>query len=91
MKNKGKKKLFIAAVSLVLVAAIGAGIWFGTDAGKKEPVNVYPFNYIGMTEYWGDSQESYGPVTTDKIQTDRDGNPGEGRRHGEKRRSADHL
>ena len=22
-----------------------------------------------MTEYWGDNQESYGPVTTDKIQT----------------------
>ena len=22
-----------------------------------------------MTEYWGDSQESYGPVTTDRIQT----------------------
>ena len=22
-----------------------------------------------MTEYWGDSQESYGPVTTDKVQT----------------------
>jgi hypothetical protein len=26
--------------------------------------------YIGMTEFWGDAQESYGPVTTDKIQTE---------------------
>lgn len=70
MKDKArKKKLLIAVVSLVLVVAIGAGIWFGTGAGKAEPVNVYPFNYLGMTEYWGDSQESYGPVTTDKIQT----------------------
>ena len=64
---KNKKKLIIAGISLVLVAAIVAGIWFGTR-GKSEPVGVYPFNQVGMTEYWGDSQESYGPVTTDKIQ-----------------------
>ena len=24
---------------------------------------------VGMTEFWGDNQESYGPVTTDRIQT----------------------
>ena len=64
---KGKKKLLIALICLVLVAAIVAGIWLGTR-GKSEPVGVYPFNQVGMTEYWGDSQESYGPVTTDKIQ-----------------------
>ena len=67
MKGK-KKKILLAVIAVVLVAAIGAGIWLGTK-GKAEPVNVYPFNYIGMTEYWGDSQESYGPITTDKIQT----------------------
>lgn len=69
MKNKGKKKILIAVVSLVLVAAIGVGIWFGVSASNAEPVFVYPFEYLGMTEYWGDSQESYGPVSTDKIQT----------------------
>ena len=68
MKRKGKKKLVIALVALVLVAAIGVGIFFLTR-GEGEPVNVYPFDYLGMTEYWGDSQESYGPVSTDKIQT----------------------
>ena len=66
MKNK-KKRILIIVISLVLVAAIAAGIFFGTR-GKSEPVGVYPFNQVGMTEYWGDSQESYGPVTTDKIQ-----------------------
>lgn len=69
MKNKPRKKLLIAVIALILAAAIGAGVWFGTGAGKTEPVSVYPFHYIGMTEYWGDSQESYGPVSTDKIQT----------------------
>ena len=67
MKPK-KKKLLLAAVALILVCAIGAGIWFGVRGGG-EPVNVFPFRYIGMTEYWGDNQESYGPISTDKIQT----------------------
>ena len=30
---------------------------------------VFPFRYLGMTEYWGDNQESYGPVSTDRVQT----------------------
>ena len=69
MKRKSKlKKVLIAAVSLVLVAAIVAGIWFYSGT-KVEPVNVYSFNYMGMTEYWGDSQESYGFVQTDRVQT----------------------
>ena len=59
--------IVIVLLMVALVAAIGIGIW--AVAGSSEPVNVYSFDYLGMTEYWGDSQESYGPVTTDKIQT----------------------
>ena len=70
MAGKSKKKKALLAVgALLLTAAAGAGIWFGTRGGG-EPVNVYPFQYIGMTEFWGDAQESYGPVTTDRIQTE---------------------
>ncbi len=65
--KKNKKKLWIPVAAVVLAAVLGAGIWFGSR--NSEPVNVYPFMYIGMTEFWGDNQESYGPVTTDKIQT----------------------
>ena len=69
MKRKGKlRKILISAVALVLAAAIGVGLWFSRSS-SGEAVNVYPFQYIGMTEYWGDSRESYGPVSTDKIQT----------------------
>ena len=68
-KAKKGKRILLAAISLVLVAAIGAGIWYYTLGKPKEPVKVFSFNYLGMTEYWGDNQESYGPVTTDRIQT----------------------
>lgn len=67
--KKRRKKLLLSVTALVLAAALGIGIWFGSR-GSGEPVNVYPFQYIGMTEFWGDTQESYGPVTTDKIQTE---------------------
>ena len=66
--KKPKKKLLISLVALILVAAIGVGIWFSTRS-SGEPVPVFPFRYLGMTEYWGDNQESYGPVSTDRVQT----------------------
>lgn len=66
--NKKGKKILLSVTALVLVAAIGFGIWFGTR-NSGDPIPVYSFDYVGMTEYWGDTQESYGPVTTDRIQT----------------------
>lgn len=70
MKRKSRgKKILISVICLVLVAALGAGAWFVTANRGGEPVNVFPFMYVGMTEYWGDSQESYGFVETDGVQT----------------------
>ena len=70
MKRKSRgKKILITVICLVLVCAIGGGVWFVTNRQGGEPVNVFPFNYVGMTEYWGDSQESYGNVQTDGVQT----------------------
>ena len=70
MKRKSRgKKILISVICLVLVAAIGGGVWFYTGTKSGEPVNVYPFNYLGMTEYWGDSQETSGFVQTDGVQT----------------------
>ena len=69
MKRNGKlKKFIIVFVSLILVAATVAGIWYYSTV-SAEPVNVYAFHYMGMTEFWGDSQESYGYVQTDRVQT----------------------
>ncbi len=70
MKPKRKlKKIFIPIVSFILVAAIGLGAWYYFGRQNSEPVYVYEFGLLGMTEYWGDSQESYGPVSTSNIQT----------------------
>ena len=67
-RKKTLKRIIIVSVSLLLVAAIVAGIWFNSGT-QAEPVKVFSFNYMGMTEYWGDSQESYGYVRTDRVQT----------------------
>ena len=70
MKRKSKgKKILIAVISLVLAAVLGGGAWFALSRRNAEPVTVLPFYYVGMTEYWGDSQESYGNVQTDGVQT----------------------
>ncbi len=66
---KTKKKLILSVTAGIAAAAVGCGIWYYVGHNNSDPVYVYPFQYIGMTEYWGDSQESHGPVTTDKIQT----------------------
>ena len=68
MKGKGKK-ILITAVSFVLVAAVAAGAVLLAGKANSEPVQVYPFHYLGMTEYWGDTQESYGMVSTEGVQT----------------------
>ena len=69
MYAKSRRKKVLIPAAILLLAVLGGGIWFAVGSGS-EPVNVYPFQYIGMTEFWGDNQESYGPVTTDKIQTE---------------------
>ena len=66
--SKGKKKLVIGITAGVLAVAAVAGIVLSSSSGG-ETIGVYPFDYLGMTEYWGDNQESYGPVSSDKIQT----------------------
>lgn len=68
MKNKAVKIILIVLIVAVVIGG-GIGAWYYFSQKNAEPVYVYPFSYIGMTEYWGDSQESYGPVSTDKIQT----------------------
>ena len=59
-------------IALAIVAAAGCGGFLGwryLRSSKAAPLKVYPLSMVGMTDYWGDSKESYGPVSTDKVQT----------------------
>lgn len=64
-----KKSILVACGTVVAVAAVGAGIFAATHSSGGKSVKVYSFDIVGMTDYWGDSQESYGPVRSDNIQT----------------------
>ncbi len=66
------RKLKKTLIILAIVAVVGCGGFFGWKYFRQSsaaPVKVLPFSFVGMTEYWGDSRESYGPVSTDKVQT----------------------
>lgn len=68
MKKINRKWLIAGAVGAAVLIA-GLGIRFFAGRSNTEPVYVYNFEFVGMTEYWGDTRESYGPVSTDRIQT----------------------
>ena len=64
-----RKKIILLVLVILLLLLSGIAGWYWYAREHAEPVYVFPFSYVGMTEYWGDNQESYGPVSTDKIQT----------------------
>ena len=51
MKRKSKLKILIPIVLLVLAAAAGGYFWM-TSGSHGEPVKVFAFQNLGMTEYW---------------------------------------
>lgn len=70
MKRKGKGRRIIWLTASVMAAlALCGGVGYYVRRGSAEPVSVYSFSDIGMTEYWGDNKESDGMVTADRVQT----------------------
>lgn len=70
MKAKLKKYMWpLIGLAAVVLLGIGGGVWYYIGHNSSDPVYVYDFDMVGMTEYWGDNKESYGPVSTDSIQT----------------------
>ncbi len=68
-KKKTIKKILITLIVILILGAGSFCAWFFLRPGRAESVKVYPFDLVGMTEFWGDTRESYGPVSTDRIQT----------------------
>ena len=53
--NSKTKKTVISVTAGIAAAAIIGGVVFGLR-GRGEPVGVYSFSMVGMTEFWGDNQ-----------------------------------
>jgi multidrug efflux pump subunit AcrA (membrane-fusion protein) len=62
-----KSKLWIPVTAIILSLAVIAGILIVPRLPKEE-VAVFPVNMVGYTDYYSGSSESYGMVTTDKVQ-----------------------
>ena len=67
MNKNTKKILMIAGGTVVGIAAVWGGMVLLRNV-QKEPVKVYAVTDFAMTDYWGDSSETSGMVTTDKLQ-----------------------
>ena len=65
--SKTAKRILIAVLVLALAGG-GAAAGILVARNNKEPVKVYEVSNLAVTDYWGDRQTYYGPVTTDRIQ-----------------------
>ena len=63
-----KRKLWIPIVAAVLVAAVVAGFLMVPRMMPKEEAPVFPVTMVGFTDFYSGTSESYGLVTTDKVQ-----------------------
>lgn len=66
--NKVVKRILVILLSAVLVVGAIFGGLSALNIARKNPVNVYELSNFAMTDYWGDTSNSYGEVTTDNLQ-----------------------
>ena len=67
MNKKLKKTIIIAAVAVAVCGAVWGGLTIARNAQRGD-VNVYAVGDFAMTDYWGDTSNTSGMVTTDKLQ-----------------------
>ena len=67
MSKVVKKTALIIAIIVAVCAAIW-GIIVAINSFKRESVKVFTVSDIAMTDYWGDTSETYGTVSTDNLQ-----------------------
>ena len=63
-----KSKLWIPITAIALSLAVIGGILIAPRLPKEEAA-VFPVTMVGYTDYYSGSSESYGMVTTDKVQS----------------------
>ena len=67
MNKKLKKAIITAACVVGVCGAVWGGLTIARNAQRSD-VKVYSVNDFCMTDYWGDTSNTSGMVTTDKIQ-----------------------
>ena len=67
MSKKLKKGIIAAACVVGVCGAVWGGLTIARNAQRGD-VNVYAVNDFAMTNYWGDTSNTSGMVTTDKLQ-----------------------
>lgn len=67
MNKKLKKTIIIAAVAVAVCGAVWGGLTIARNAQRGD-VNVYAVSDFSMTNYWGDTSNTSGSVTTDNLQ-----------------------
>ena len=68
MKRNSKKWIWLSVVAVVLAVAV-VGTVLLIPRSPKEPVYVYDLSIAGMVGYNDYSNQSYGTVTTDRVQS----------------------
>ena len=63
-----KRNIWIPIVAAVLAIAVAVGVVVVPRLPKEETA-VFPVTMVGWTDYYSGSSESYGMVTTDKVQS----------------------
>ncbi len=67
ISKKLKKTLIVIACVIAGCGAVWGGLTIARNAQRGD-VNVYAVNDFAMTNYWGDTSNTSGMVTTDKLQ-----------------------
>lgn len=66
--SKKMKRTIITAVIIICIIAAGCGSMIIVRNTQKKPVNVYAVSDFSTLDIYGESSQSSGMVTTDKIQ-----------------------
>ena len=67
MSKSLKKTLLIVGIVVAVCAAVWGGLTLARNAQRSD-VNVYSVGSFAMTDYWGDTANTSGSVSTDKLQ-----------------------
>ena len=70
-KPRMSKKLKKGIIASACVVGVCGAVWGGLTIARNAQwgdVNVYAVNECAMTDYWGDTSNTSGMVTTDKLQ-----------------------